>query len=583
MNNYKDSEGKAFSQSSQEPQSIEWKWSWQDEYLKWLCGYANTDGGSIYIGVNDDGYIVGVKDSKHLLEGLPNKINDKLGVLASVKVFTGRQGDNIRYGNTVPQNISSKLINQYACGLISLDRMEETDRRYRTLAILEKENPLCIAHDDTMDYIEITVPRYPFAISCDGKYYKRSGSVLHELNGFELQNFLLERARLTWDAVPMPDTSANDLSKEALAAFRKKAVVKKRMTEAEASAPDDVLLHDLKLYDRNHLVRAALLMFHPDPEQYVTGAYIKIAYFAPAGAYGQNKVDDIIYSDDVHGPLMTQVDKAIDLIYTKYLKALISYDGLQRVETFLWPKEGFREVLLNSVNHKAYETGIPIQIRVYDDKITIWNDGQWPDKIDVAKVYERHPSIPHNPKMADVFYRSGEIESWGSGFDKIKMECDQADAPYPVINANPKGGVELVCNACDLYMKLLKYGRYYDTYPKEEQTEALRDTSGEIILDTNSENILTEMVGKENPLSETEEESIDRMMDILSRKLSEKEKVKMLPIVDYLKRHDTIEAQTIRKITGKSKTTVFRYLQRLVDLDVLVKEGGSVSTIYRRK
>ncbi|MCD8397061.1 MAG: hypothetical protein LUD12_07765 [Lachnospiraceae bacterium] len=58
--------------------------------------------------------------------------------------------------------------------------------------------------------------------------------------------------------------------------------------------------------------------------------------------------------------------------------------------------------------------------------------------------------------MADVFYRSGEIESWGSGFDKIKMECDQADAPYPVINANPKGGVELVCNACDLYMKLLK-------------------------------------------------------------------------------------------------------------------------------
>lgn len=80
-------------------------------------------------------------------------------------------------------------------------------------------------------------------------------------------------------------------------------------------------------------------------------------------------------------------------------------------------------------------------------------------------------------------------------------------------------------------------------------TKALRDTSGDIILDTNSENILTEMVGKENPLSETEEESIDRMMDILSRKLSEKEKVKMLPIVDYLKRHDTIEAQTIRKIT----------------------------------
>lgn len=158
-------------------------------------------------------------------------------------------------------------------------------------------------------------------------------------------------------------------------------------------------------------------MFHPDPEKFATGAYIKIGYFAPAGAYGQNKSDDIIYGDDIHGPLMLQVDRAIDILYTKFLKALFSYEGLQRKETFMWPEEAFREVLLNAVNHKSYETGIPIQIRVYDDKITIWNDGQWPKNIDVDRIYERHPSIPHNPKMANVFYRSGEIESWGSGFD----------------------------------------------------------------------------------------------------------------------------------------------------------------------
>lgn len=203
-----------------------------------------------------------------------------------------------------------------------------------------------------MEYIEISVPQYPFAISCEGKYYKRSGSTLQELNGFELQNFLLERAGKTWDAVPMPEVSISDLSKEALDAFRKKAVAKKRMTQTEVDAPDDVLLHDLKLYDKEQLIRAAVLMFHPDPEQFVTGAYIKIAYFAPAGAYGQNKVDDIIYSDDIHGSLMTQVDKAIDLIYTKYLKALISYDKLQRIEPFPWPQEGFREILLNAVNLK---------------------------------------------------------------------------------------------------------------------------------------------------------------------------------------------------------------------------------------
>lgn len=189
------------------------------------------------------------------------------------------------------------------------------------------------------------------------------------------------------------------------------------MTESQANVSDEILLDDLKRLQDGKLTRAAALMFHPDPEKFATGAYIKIGYFAPAGAYGQNKSDDIIYGDDIHGPLMLQVDRAIDILYTKFLKALFSYEGLQRKDTFMWPEEAFREVLLNAVNHKSYETGIPIQIRVYDDKITIWNDGQWPKNIDVDRIYERHPSIPHNPKMANVFYRSGEIKSWGSGFD----------------------------------------------------------------------------------------------------------------------------------------------------------------------
>ena len=256
-------------------------------------------------------------------------------------------------------------------------------------------------------------------------------------------------------------------------------------------------------------------------------------------------------------------------LYTKYLKAMISYDGLQRIETFPWPEEAFREVLLNAVNHKAYETGIPIQIRIYDDKITIWNDGQWPKNIDVNKVYERHPSVPHNPKMANVFYRSGEIESWGSGFDKIKQECDKMNAPYPIINANPNGGVELECDACDLYMKLLKYGRYYDTYPQKE---------GEDKLQTPEELIASSVI----ELSSEEKKSIDRMMDILSQKLSAREKEKMLPIAEYLKTHKVIDHQTAERIFKKSKTTTNRYLNRLIELKVLERTGDSVATLYRR-
>ena len=51
------------------------------------------------------------------------------------------------------------------------------------------------------------------------------------------------------------------------------------------------------------------------------------------------------YHDEVHGDLFTQVDKTIDLLLAKYLKASISYEGVQRVETFPVPESALREVL----------------------------------------------------------------------------------------------------------------------------------------------------------------------------------------------------------------------------------------------
>lgn len=65
-------------------QNIEWKESWRDEYLKWICGFANAQGGKIYIGINDDGTVIGVKDSKKLLNDIPNKVRDILGILVDV-------------------------------------------------------------------------------------------------------------------------------------------------------------------------------------------------------------------------------------------------------------------------------------------------------------------------------------------------------------------------------------------------------------------------------------------------------------------------------------------------------------------
>jgi len=71
-----------------ENQNIEYKESWRDEYLKWICGFANAQGGTIYIGIDDAGNVVGVENSKKLLEDLPNRIKNLMGVVANVNMLT---------------------------------------------------------------------------------------------------------------------------------------------------------------------------------------------------------------------------------------------------------------------------------------------------------------------------------------------------------------------------------------------------------------------------------------------------------------------------------------------------------------
>lgn len=70
-----------------ESQNIEYKESWNDRYLEWICGFANAQGGCVYIGVDDDKKVVGVKDCERLMEDIPNKIVTHLGIVADVNLL----------------------------------------------------------------------------------------------------------------------------------------------------------------------------------------------------------------------------------------------------------------------------------------------------------------------------------------------------------------------------------------------------------------------------------------------------------------------------------------------------------------
>ncbi len=86
--------------------------------------------------------------------------------------------------------------------------------------------------------------------------------------------------------------------------------------------------------------------------------------------------------------------------------------------------------------------------------------GTWPQRVPKdERVYDKHESVPNNPKIADVAFRSGDVESWGRGFLKIKAECKSIKAPLPVIDAQ-NGGVSICATGCEKYISVLRYGQY---------------------------------------------------------------------------------------------------------------------------
>jgi ATP-dependent DNA helicase RecG len=253
----------ATAEPKMESHTVEWKEKWHDECLRTVCAFANASGGVIEIGRNDKGEPIGVFDARKLLETLPSKFRSSMGIVADVG----------------------------------------------------------LAEESGKQYLQVTVKPYPYPISCNGKYYYRSGSTTQELTAGALDEFLLRKQGKTWDGVPVPHVAVSDFESDAFKIFRKKAVESTRMTEKDLQMSDEALLDNLRLTEGSYLRRAALLLFHQDVEKWVPGAYVKIGKFA--------NDTDLVYQHEIHGSLISLPDKVMEVIYLNYFKGIISYNGIQ--------------------------------------------------------------------------------------------------------------------------------------------------------------------------------------------------------------------------------------------------------------
>jgi ATP-dependent DNA helicase RecG len=358
-----------------ENQNIEYKQSWHAEYLKAICAFANSNGGKLYIGKDDNGITIGLTDSKTLMVELPGRIRNDLGI-------------------TVEINLQS---------------------------------------DNNLEYIEITVIPYLVAISLRGKYYVRSGSTTVEITGNTLNDFLLRKSGQTWDGVIEERATIDDLDKVSISKY-KSAVERTGRITLENDIEDLALLEKLRLADGTKIKRGAVILFGKDPGKFFPNISVKI------GRFGKTD-DDLISQEVVEGNILKILFDVPEILNNKFLTKKIDFAGLQRIEKGEYPVAAIREMLLNALVHKNY-SGAQIQLRVYDDKITIWNEGTLPEGLTFESLKRQHPSRPRNPLIADACSKAGYIEAWGRGTIKIINSCSQAELPEPEI-IGIDGGVQV--------------------------------------------------------------------------------------------------------------------------------------------
>ena len=358
-----------------EQQNIEYKQSWHDDYLKWVCGFANAIGGVIYIGRNDAGNVVHLSDYARLLEDIPNKVRNAMGIICDVQL-----------------------------------------------------------HDEEgKKYISIKVNPYSVAVSLRGRYYYRSGSTKMELTGVELNEFLLKKAGKTWDDVIEEGATVKDIDETSVAKFIADSNEKGRMPETKGLSTFQIL-EKLKLTDGKKLKRAAIIMFGKEPMRFYPNIQVKI------GRFGKD-ASDLKFHEVVEGNLVQMLHEVQVQLNYKFLTRPVAFEGFQRVEKDQYPIQALREMLLNALVHRTY-MGATIQMRVFDDKLSIWNEGGLPFGLSLEDLKSDHNSRPRNPIIANACFFAGYIDTWGRGTLKIINSCKEAGLPEPEIK-EMNGGVEV--------------------------------------------------------------------------------------------------------------------------------------------
>ncbi len=353
--------------------------------LETLCAFLNGKGGTVLLGVSNDGKLIGQDVSDHTQQEIANGLN-KLEPSAIV---------NVHY------------------------------------IILENNKSLIVMHVDKSEQAPYTY---------DGRAFYRNQSTTMLMLRDRYHELLVQRGQIrSWETLVTHDYTIDDLDHEEIRRAVAEGIRAKRVSITAQHENLEDILKSWNLLKKGKLNNAAVVLFAKNTMPYYSQCHLKLGRFR-----GTEKNRDFIDNKQFFGNAFRMFEEANSFIMRHLpIASFFKSDQLQRQDQLALPVLAIREALVNALCHRDYShRSGTIFIAIFDDHLSIWNTGKLPADFETTDLNKKHYSDPVNKIISKVFYDRAYFDGWGTGIMEIFELCQQNNLPAPTYEEY-SGGVEI--------------------------------------------------------------------------------------------------------------------------------------------
>ncbi len=361
---------------SGESKNVEYKVSVPDKsekYMKTIVAFANTQGGRLFIGIDDrTREVVGVDNMElfQIMDSIANAVSD----LCEPQIIPDIE----------PQTVDGKNI------------------------------------------IVVTVEagkNRPYYLKSKGKEagtYIRVAGTSRLAFPEKIKELEMEGARISWDELTCVGYQVTQEATDRLCAdiekFRRKAGMAEHVVKKEQLINWKIL----KQSDGQLLATNAYALLTSD---YFPFSKTQCAVF--------KGTDRTVFLDkrEFTGPVYSQIEEAVDFVL-RNIRLGATIDGLVRRERYELPPEAIREMIINAHCHRNLLDESCIQVAIYDDRLEVTSPGGLYNGLTYEEVMSGHSKI-RNKGIANIFSQMGLVEAWGSGIKRIFNGAKEYGLPEP--------------------------------------------------------------------------------------------------------------------------------------------------------